>query len=266
MTADTASLLQNLPIEVDIPELLSEPGGRGEKEDMSLTELMQDSFVFHHNGRKRVKSLDESDTVTTFASSSFGASFRDSQHERSPSPTRRRVRFSLDADDEPYCEEFESAGPITEEEKLSMWWQPMEFKLFRRYCKRSADIARKSGYAENFQQVYAACAKGHVDDAAEMGSTISRISVRGLEAVTFPTLVQARRLVVKGVVNTQRKLDRNMSYEERAKVLRASSRCLTGRAKLLARILGAGDEEVAKDCYYSMDHKTEEVLTRVYRC
>jgi len=230
--------------------------------EIDLNDLLHDSFVFHHNGRRKAnKTLADSDTVSTFANSSFASSsFRSdallsrqgSSSCNSDQQQRKSVRFGLDGDGEPFTEEFEAEGPITDEEKLAMWWQPMEFKLFRRYCKRAADIARKSDYADKFTEVYDACSEKHIQDLTEF-CDVCRVSVRGLEAIVFPTLVQARKLVVHGVAMTQSKLDPTLSYDEKAKVIAATSKCLSGRARVLARVFGVGDEEVAKDCYYSME-------------
>lgn len=199
--------------------------------------------------RKTRKSLADSDTVTTFANSSFTSSFR-SKVER----PWKCVRFALDKDDEPITEKLDSEGPISEEEKALMWWQPLEFRMFRRYCRRAAEIARGSNYPDEFTKVYDACSGKHIPDMTQY-CHVSRVHVRGLEAVVFPALVRARKLVVKGVVKTQEKLPDDIGPDEKAKILSATSRCLTGRAKLLARVFGVGDEEVAKDCYYSMDAK-----------
>lgn len=203
------------------------------------------SFLF----RRPKKTLADSDTVSTYANSSFTSSFR-SNVER----PRKCVKFALDDNDEPLTEEFESEGPLSPEEVASIWWQPLEFRLFRRYCKKTAEAARQSDYVDRFTRVYDICSGKHINDLTEH-THISRSTVRGLEAVVFPALVQARKLVVRGVVKTQIKLPEYMSAEERARVISATSRCLTGRARMLARVYGVGDEEVAKDCYYSMAAK-----------
>jgi hypothetical protein len=170
-------------------------------------------------------------------------------------PSRRRivnpVRFLLDDDGNVVCAYLPSEGPLTDEEKQAVWWQPLEFKLFRRYCKKAAQIARNSEYAEHFTKVYDACSQKHITDVREH-CHIARSHARGLEVVVFPTLVQARKLVVKGVIKTQEKLPASMDADQRAKVLSATSRCLTGRSRLLSRVFAVGDEEIAKDCYYSM--------------
>jgi len=269
----TEALLESLPVaaggehkhEIRLPQLL-ERHSSCEREELDLNDLMHDSFVFHHNGRRRkAKTLADSDTISTCANSSFTSSLmleRSTSHGNPASslPLRKCVRFDLSCGDgEPFCEEFEPKdGCITDEERVATWWQPMEFQLFRRYCRRAAEIARKSkDYPDKFARVYDACSsKNNVGDglSAEF-SDVSRVSVRGLEAIVFPALVQARKLVVKGVVQTQQKLaaDSSMGFEERAKILSSTSRCLTARSRVLARVFGAGDEEVAKDCYYSMD-------------
>jgi hypothetical protein len=173
----------------------------------------------------------------------------------SPDQSRRRikkqVRFRLDTDGHVLCAYLNSEGLLTDEEKQAVWWQPMEFKLFRRYCKKAAQLARNSEYSEQFTKVYDACSQKHITDVREH-CHISRTHARGLEVVVFPTLVQARKLVVKGVVKTQEKLPPSMDADQRVKVLSATSRCLTGRSRLLSRVFAVGDEEIAKDCYYSM--------------
>ncbi|GKY92239.1 hypothetical protein MPSEU_000195100 [Mayamaea pseudoterrestris] len=173
------------------------------------------------------------------------------QAEEERNVIKKNVNFILDQHGNVACAYLESEGSLTEEEKQAVWWQPMEFKLFRRYCKKAAQLARNSEYSENFTKVYDACSKSHITDVHEH-CHISRTHARGLEVVVFPTLVQARKLVVKGVVKTQEKLPKSMDFDQRAKVLSATSRCLTGRSRLLSRVFAVGDEEVAKDCYYSM--------------
>jgi len=250
-------------LEITIPAL--EPPSDNDAE-IDLNDLLHDSFVFHHNGRRRRlnKSLADSDSLSTFENSSLASSFRSDalqrqwsgtsqfQHGEQYLPQRKRVRFGLDGDGEPFAEEYEADGPLSDEEKLAMWWQPMEFKLFRRYCQRAAEIARRSDYSDKFRRTYDVCGEKHVQDLTEF-CDVSRVSIRGLEAIVFPTLVQARRLVVQGVVMTQSKIDPALTYDERAKILAAASKCLSGRARVLARVFGVGDEEVAKDCYYSME-------------
>lgn len=171
--------------------------------------------------------------------------------EESQVPAKKKVEFRLEEGGNVFCAYFEPEGPLSDEEKLAVWWQPMEFKLFRRYCKKAAQIARNSEYADHFTKVYDACSQKHITDVREH-CHIARTHARGLEVVVFPTLVQARKLVIKGVVKTQEKLPATMDADQRAKVLSATSRCLTGRSRLLSRVFAVGDEEVAKDCYYSM--------------
>jgi len=216
-----------------------------EAESMDLTRDFDYSFLF----LRGKKSLADSDTITTCANSSFANySYLNTSfaiHER----PQKCVRFAFDKDDDVMVEEFEAEGPLTDEEKVSMWWQPLEFKIFRRYCKKAAEIARKSKYVNEFTRVYDACSAKHLQDVTEL-CHISRVHVRGLELVVFPTLCRARKLVIRGVVQTQDRLPDGMDVEERAKILAATSKCLTGRARMLARVLGVGDEEVAKECSF----------------
>lgn len=243
-------------IEIEVPRasttatLPSPPSCVSNESEIDLSKEGDISMLFKRRPRK---SLADSDTVTTCANS-FTSSFRS---DRSDRPKQWKcVRFALDKNDDPLTEEFESSLTLTEKEKASMWWQPQEFKMFRRYCRKAAEIARTSNYPDEFTKAYDACSGKHIQDMAQF-SHVSRVHVRGLEAVVFPALVRARKLVVRGVVKTQEKLPETMGPVERAKVLSATSRCLSGRARLLARVFGVGDEEVAKDCYYSMDSKSE---------
>jgi hypothetical protein len=175
-----------------------------------------------------------------------------------PELPKRRIRFLLDTDsDSVYCEYFPAPPPLSAQEKQAVWWQPVEFKLFRRYCKKAAQLARNSDYANDFTKVYDACSAKHITDISEH-CHISRTHVRGLEVVVFPALIQARKLVVKGVVKTQDKLPPGMTAEQKQKVLSATSRCLTGRARLLARVYAVGDEEVAKDIAYAFAVQQQE--------
>lgn len=176
---------------------------------------------------------------------------RSSSLEIKKRPLMKNVQFLLDEYGNVVSDYLDAEGPLTEEEKQAVWWQPLEFKLFRRYCKKAAQIARNSEYAEHFTKVYDACSQKHITDVREH-CHISRTHARGLEVVVFPTLVQARKLVIKGVVKTQEKLPATMDAEQKAKVLSATSRCLTGRSRLLSRVFAVGDEEVARDCYYCM--------------
>lgn len=170
----------------------------------------------------------------------------------------RRVHFFDDSESgAPVSQKFPGISALTSEEKSAVWWQPVDFKLMRRYCKRAAELARQSQYTDEFTAVYDACSGKHIHDMMEF-CHISRSHVRGLEIVVFPALIQARKLVVRGVVKAQDKLPIEMSPDQKAKILSATSRCLSGRARLLARVYGVGDEEVAKDCYYSMGNKEAE--------
>ena len=170
----------------------------------------------------------------------------------------RRVHFFDDSESgSPVSHKFPGIAALTPEEKSAVWWQPVDFKLMRRYCKRAAELARQSQYTDEFTAVYDACSGKHIHDMMEF-CHISRSHVRGLEIVVFPALIQARKLVVRGVVKAQDKLPIEMSPDQKVKILSATSRCLSGRARLLARVYGVGDEEVAKDCYYSMGNKEAE--------
>ena len=191
--------------------------------------------------------------VRNFVQTAGQLSYFEDHEQQQPRKRRldKGIEFILDDDGNVFCDYLEPEGPLTEDEKQAVWWQPMEFKLFRRYCKKAAQLARNSEYAEHFTKVFDACSQKHITDVREH-CHISRTHARGLEVVVFPTLVQARKLVIKGVVKTQEKLPATMDADQRAKVLSATSRCLTGRSRLLSRVFAVGDEEIAKDCYYSM--------------
>lgn len=243
--------------------------GESDAESLDLSKDL--SFLFKKSAASRSVHTDAETVATTCTDSSFNASFLSSSVVEPLSLSsvssvpicerdeddRKTVRFAVDGEDEVLVEAFEAEGPLSEAEKKAMWWQPIEFKLFRRYCKKAAEVARKSDYPDDFTKVYDACSAKHVQDITEL-CHISRAHVRGLEVVVFPALVQARKLVVKGVVKTQEKLPANMQPDHRQRIISATSRCLTGRARLLARVYGVGDEEVAKDCYYAIDQQEAE--------
>ena len=199
----------------------------------------------------------QDEAIRNFVQTAGQMSYYQEDHEQQLQQQQRNrridkgVEFILDEDGDVFCDYLEPEGPLTDDEKQAVWWQPMEFKLFRRYCKKAAQLARNSEYAEHFTKVYDACSQKHITDVREH-CHIARTHARGLEVVVFPTLVQARKLVIKGVVKTQEKLPTAMDADQRAKVLSATSRCLTGRSRLLSRVFAVGDEEIAKDCYYSM--------------
>jgi hypothetical protein len=220
-----------------------------------IARLFQDITVT--DVKKELSEQDQTNsdhTGATMPSSSTSSSSSDTtQHQHQ----KKELQFMLDAEGEPFCEYFEIEA-WSDEEKPNVWWQPLDFKVFRRYCRRSADLARSSAsFVNEFTRVYDACCTDHVDNLLEF-SDISRSHVRGLEIVVFPALARARKLVVKGVVTAQYEIPEDMDLEKRAKVISATSRLLTGRARLLARVYGVGDEEVANDCYYSMGKDDED--------
>jgi hypothetical protein len=192
--------------------------------------------------------LADSDTVTTCANSSIAnCSYLNSSFALNNERPARTVRFALHKDHEVLIEEIESEGPLSDDEKAAMWWQPIDYKAFRLHCKKAAEVARKTKYVEEFTRVYDACSAKFVADVTEI-CHISRSRVRGLEAVVFPTLSKARKLVIQGVIKTQQFLPDGMEDDDRSRVLAATSKCMSGRARMLARVLGVGDEEVALEC------------------
>jgi hypothetical protein len=228
--------------EFDIP-LLSVYSDLESSADLSRRELDYSMVV-----RLGKNTPADSDTVSTCANSSIAnLSYLNSSFAINNERPSRCVRFALRRDNEVAIEQIDSEGPLTEDEKALIWWQPAEYKVFRRYCKKAAEAARKTKYVDEFTRVYDACSAMFVADVTEL-CHISRPHVRGLELVVFPTLCKARKLVVRGVLQTQNLLPESMGEDERAKVLAATSKYMSGRARMLARVLGVGDEEVAREC------------------
>ena len=214
----------------------------------SSVDLSSREFDYSMIFRKGKKSLADSDTITTCANSSIANfSYLNGSFAICNERPAKCVRFAYDREYEILVQEFESEGPLTESEKADVWWQPAEYKTFRRYCRKAAEAARETKYVAEFTRVYEACSAKYLPDVTEL-CHISRPHVRGLEPVVFPSLCKARKLVIQGVVQTQELLPAGMGGDERAKVLAATSKCMSGRARMLARVLGVGDEEVALEC------------------
>jgi hypothetical protein len=81
-----------------------------------------------------------------------------------------------------------------------------------------------------------------VDD---LPCNLSETAIRGLEPKVFPETVTERRGIVRKVVAAQDRLPEGLAPEQQSKLLRAVSQNLTRRSRLLARLYGMGDANVA---------------------
>lgn len=203
---------------------------------------------------------DDSATVATSCSSVSSSSSLAEEEESTSSSTlpdesvdsddsqsrRKGVAFLQDeAGQMIVTQQVASVEEITPEDCEILWYKSSEFKYFRKYCKKLATIAAASKYGKDFAKTYKACAKTESVDM-EKYSKIANSAARGMEAMVSTQMVKDRKDAIRSVLKAQSKLPADMTDHERAIILSATSRVLSRHARILARILGTGDANVAK--------------------
>ena len=140
---------------------------------------------------------------------------------------------------------------LTPEDCEATWYKKSEYRYWKKYGKKLASVASDSKYGKDFEKTCKACSKTdiHTKELLERYSKIANSAARGLEVLVAPHLVKNRKGAVKSVLKAQSKLPTDMSYEERAELLRATSCILSQQTKMMARILGNGDANVANACH-----------------
>ena len=157
----------------------------------------------------------------------------------------KRVSFKEDAEGKIVVVEYPGLDVLTPEEKEITWYRSSDFKYFKKYGKKLATIAAASKYGADFQKTLKACSKSNFKDL-EKYSKIANSAARGLELLCAPELVKDRKGVVKSVLKAQSKMRDEMSFDERAEILCATSRILSRQTRILSRLLATGDANVAQ--------------------
>jgi len=164
----------------------------------------------------------------------------------------RRVAFKRDKYGRTIVTEHPSSlEELTPEDCEATWYKKSEYKYWKKYGKKLASVASDSKYGKDFEKTCKACSKAedHTTDLVDRYSKIANSAARGLEILVAPHLVKSRKGTIKSVLKTQEKLPADMSYGERAELLRATSCILSQPTKAMARILGKGDANVARQCH-----------------
>mmetsp|Transcript_1801 Transcript_1801/g.4159 ORF Transcript_1801/g.4159 Transcript_1801/m.4159 type:complete len:482 (+) Transcript_1801:428-1873(+) len=167
---------------------------------------------------------------------------------------------------------------LTDDERKQLWWNKQIKKSTRRAIKRyqrsSTSIETKANssassdddderdersvtslsrpdFFRNYQAALALCTstsaelkKGGPLNTEDIPA-ISDTPIRGLEQRIFPEAVAERQKVVARVVAAQKKLPDKLTADQKSKLLRAASQNLTRKSRMLARLYGIGDENVA---------------------
>ena len=162
----------------------------------------------------------------------------------------RSVSFELDNDGENvkvYVDHSSSVIVLTEEEKQSLWWSAVEtavmaekLRLISLYYHK-----HKGEYKANFVHLFLRCSRSSINH--EEGIQIvpderGRRSARGLERHINEILCQYRSKYVKTILDIQSKMPPSLSYEIKAKLLKATSSKLTKPSRNLARFLAYEDQ------------------------
>jgi hypothetical protein len=205
-------------------------------------------MVFDKHSFKTPKS--DCATVSTCSSGtcpSSPSSLRTLKQESSQitkSSRRRRVRFS----DDPVTFVAEPPPPMTDEERASVSWKPLEYKLFKQYSKRIVQTLFKSDSNKRLQKAFQICVEAKKWDDKWLTTTLctqlSHTPARGLEVVACPQLFAARSKTIKIVVAAQYEIPEDDTNPD--EVLRTVSEALSNPARRLARILGHSDQDVAQ--------------------
>jgi HD-GYP domain-containing protein (c-di-GMP phosphodiesterase class II) len=193
------------------------------------------------------------------------------------SSSQKRVRFQHDPASKRLVRKvIYGRVTLTNEEKKQLWWDKQIKKSTRRAIRRyqsggsssvssvnknnakevnynsSSDDDERSvtslsrhDFAEKYRQALDVCSSAKTVPLPEDIPTISDTPIRGLEHRIFPETVMARQEVVKKVVAAQRKLPPGLTADQQSKLLRAASQNLTRKSRMLARLYGIGDAQVA---------------------
>jgi hypothetical protein len=82
-----------------------------------------------------------------------------------------------------------------------------------------------------------------VDDLQTLN--LSEVAIRGLEQNIFPEVVAGRQDIIRKVLVAQERLPGGLAPERQSKLLRLVSQNMTRQSRLLARLYGMGDANVA---------------------
>jgi hypothetical protein len=161
----------------------------------------------------------------------------------------RRVRFQQDPDSRRIVRKaIYGRVTMTPEEKKALWWDKQLKKSARLAIRmyrhnRGSDGPSKEEFEQKFSQALALCRSNC--EKMEAIPMLSDTPIRGLEQKIFPETVQARQEVIRKVVAAQHKLPKQLAPEQQSKLLRAASQNLTRSSRMMARLYGIGDANVA---------------------
>ena len=192
--------------------------------------------------RKPVSDADETVcTQSTSETSSLSSVYTKSK--------RRRVRFHQNEAGQVIVT---AHPPVTHDEEPVLrevvWYRTRDFKYFRKQGKQMATIAAASAYGKDLRKAAQACAKGKNSVNHHKYSKIANSSVRGLEIMVDTELMRDRKSLIQSVLKAQAKLaasTKEMPYEQRQEILRATSVILSRKTRILAQVLAHGDAKVA---------------------
>ena len=211
--------------------------------------------------------LSESSSTTSgdsMSSSSNCGSSSSSSHDGTTTTTtttttrkQPRVAFQRDRYGRTVVHEYPSyLDELTIEDRDAIWYKKHEYRYWKKYGKKLASVASDSKYGKDLEKVCKACSKAgatdvgtNATDVVDRYSKIANSTARGLEVMVAPHLLRGRKGTIRSVLKAQDRLPSEMPYPERAELLRATSCILSRSTKILARILGTGDANVA-DAYH----------------